>query len=249
MDVSARQLGDQLGRPILSLATFSFLDLSAQALLLREYAKNNPERMRAVVLLMHGETLRRVGSESYYLGVLSDFWAGRDECRTDDVLSHVSCLLGVDCFKGRILSRVVPVPLSGAYGRRYGFNVDLERYLTREHGSAIDPEPQPFQGRVEYRLSPTLERASRAFRAAVPPGAKLFVGLTPAPARFAGPGYPQLHSELLRQWSRWLEADATLTDLPPTLPDDSFVRTTHLSEKAVPLYTKALGTALETRLR
>src|SRR5262245_6769094 len=34
MDVSARQLGDQLSRPVLSLATFSFLDLSAQALLL-----------------------------------------------------------------------------------------------------------------------------------------------------------------------------------------------------------------------
>src|SRR6266567_7671003 len=67
MDVSARQLGEQLGRPVLNLGTFSFLDLEAQGLFLRQYAQANAGRLRAVVLLMHPEALRRVGSEGFYL--------------------------------------------------------------------------------------------------------------------------------------------------------------------------------------
>src|SRR6266496_1442473 len=83
MDVSARHLGERLGRPVLNLGTFSFLDLNAHALLLREYARANPGRLHAVVLLMHPEGLRRVGSEGYYLRVLTNFWNGDDGCHLD----------------------------------------------------------------------------------------------------------------------------------------------------------------------
>src|SRR6266496_2698111 len=144
MDVSARRLGEQLGRPVLNLGTFSFLDLKAHAMLLGEYARANAGRLRAVVLLMHPEALRRVGSEGYYLSSLTNFWNGHDDCRSDTPAGLFSCAFAVDLFKGRILSRVLPVPLAGAYGRRYGFSRDLENYLSREHGSAIDPETQPF---------------------------------------------------------------------------------------------------------
>lgn len=245
MNVSARQLGEQLGRPALSLATFSFLDLNAHALMLREFAQANSGRPRAVVLLMHPESLRRLGAEPYYLAVLTNFWAGCDHCRTELLSGRASCLLGVDAFNGRILSRVVPTPLNGAYAHRYGFTRDLENFLTREHGSAIDPDSKPFAGNAEYRLAPTLERASKNFRSAVPPGAKLFVGITPVPERFAGARYPQLHADLLRQWSQWLQADVVLTNLPSTLPDDSFARSTHLKETFVPRYTEQLAAALK----
>lgn len=245
MNVSARQLGEQLGRPVLSLATFSFLDLNAHALMLREFARANPGRPRAVVLLMHPESLRRLGPEAYYVAVLTNYWAGSDHCRTELPSSRASCLLGVEAFTGRILSRVVPTPLGGTYAHRYGFTRDLEDFLTREHGSAIDPDSKPFAGNAEYRLAPTLERASQNLRAAVPPGAKLFVGLTPVPERFAGPRHPQLHTELLHQWSQWLQADVVLTNLPATLPDDSFARSTHLKETAVPRYTEQLAAALK----
>jgi hypothetical protein len=245
MNVSARQLGEQLGRPALSLATFSFLDLNAHALMLREFTCANPGRPRAVVLLMHPESLRRLSAEPYYLAVLTNYWAGSDHCRTELLSGRASCLLGVDTFTGRVLSRIAPTPLSRAYAYRYGFTRDLENFLTREHGSAIDPDSKPFEGNAEYRLAAGLERASKNFRTAVPPGAKLLVGITPVPERFAGSRYPQLHADLLRQWSQWLQADAVLTNLPSTLPDDSFARSTHLKETFVPRYTEQLAAGLK----
>ena len=248
MDVSARQLSEQLGRPVLNLATFSFLDLNAQASMLREYAKANPTRLRAVVLLMHPEALRRVGSEPYYLKVLTDFWNDQDPPPGDTVGAQAAWFLGAEIFRGRILGRALPVALNGGYGRRYGFNHDLETYLASEHGSAIDPESQPFEGNAEYRLAPTLERASRAFRSTVPTGVKLLVGITPVAEGFAGPRYPQVRTTLLREWGQWLQADATLADLPMALPDHSFVRTTHLKESAIPLYTQKLADAIKPHL-
>ena len=249
MNVSARQLGEQLGRPALNLATFSFLDLNAHALMLREFTRANPGRLRAVVLLMHPDSLRRLNAEPYYLAVLTNYWAGLDHCRTELPAGRASCLLGVDAFNGRVLTRIVPTPLSGAYAHRYGFTRDLESFLTREHGSAVDPDSKPFAGNAEYRLAATLERASKSFRDAVPPGAKLFVGITAVPERFAGPRYPQLHSVLLRQWSQWLQADFILTNLPPTLPDDSFARSTHLKETSIPRYTEQLAVEVLHELR
>jgi hypothetical protein len=249
MNLSARQLTEQLGHPTLNLGTFSFLDLNAHALFLREYARANPGRIRAVVLLMHPESLRRPSSEPYYLSVLTNFFSGHDRCQSETIPGQASCLLGVEIFQGRILARALPVPLPGAYGRRYGFTHNLESFLSRERGSAIDPDARPFEGSAEYRLAPTLERASRNFRAAAPPGVKLFVGITPTPQRFAGPGYPELQTDLLRQWSQWLQADAPLTNLPPALPDDSFVRTTHLKESFIPRYTEQLAGALKPHLR
>jgi hypothetical protein len=249
MNIFARQLTEQLGRPALNLGTFSFLDLNAHALLLGEYARANPGRLRAVVLLMHPESLRRLSSEPYYFSVLTNFLSGLDHCQTETTAGHAACLLGVDIFQGRILSRALPIPLPGAYGRRYGFTRDLETFLARERGSAIDPDSKPLEGSAEYRFAPTLERASKNFRAALPAGVKLLVGITPAPEHFAGPRYPQLHADLLRQWNQWLQADAALTNLPPILPDDSFVRTTHLKESVIPRYTGQLAGALKPHLR
>lgn len=243
MDVSARRLGEQLGQPVLSLATFSFLDLHAHALFLRAYAKANPGRLRAVVLLLHPEALRRLGSEPYYIAVLNHFWDG-----TDQSAGQLSDLTGTTIFKGRLLARALPAPLGGGYGRRYGFTRQLESFLTREHGSVIDPEVKPFSGNAEYRLAPTLERTSREFRSAMPDGVKLLVGITPAPAGFVGPRHAELHAGLLREWGRWLQADGLLEELPPTLPDENFTRTTHLKESAVPLYTERLSGALRPHL-
>ena len=190
MNISARQLSTELGRPVLNLGTFSFLDVNAHASMLRQYAQANPGKLRAVVLLMHAESLRRLSAEPYYVETLENFWAGQDHFTTETIAGQVNRALGVDIFKGRLLSRALPLPLGGAYGRRYGFTSDLESALTAESGSAIDPDPQPLTGTAEYRLAPTLEKASRTLRTAVPPGATLFVGITPAPERFAGGRYP-----------------------------------------------------------
>lgn len=244
MNISARQLSQTLGRPVLNLGTFSFLDVNAHAAMLRRYTQANPGRLRAVVLLMHAESLRRLSAEPYYVEALTHFWAGQDHFTTETIAGQVNRALGVDIFKGRLLSRALPLPLGGAYGRRYGFTRDLESALTAESGSAIDPDPQSLTGTAEYRLSPTLEKASRNLRSALPPGVKLLVGITPAPERFAGTRYPAQQADMLRQWADWLGASA-LTNLPATLPDSSFVRTTHLNESVIPAYTIALAKSLK----
>ena len=164
MNISTRQLGTELGRRALNLGTFSFLDVSAHAAMLRRYAQANPGRLRAVVLLMHAESLRRLSPEPFYLDALTNFWTARDHSNPDTASGQLNRTLGVDIFKGRILSRALPLPLGGAYGRRYGFNHDLESALTAESGSAIDPDPQSLTGTAEYRLAPTLEKASRNLR-------------------------------------------------------------------------------------
>jgi hypothetical protein len=244
MDVSARRLGESLGRPALNLGTLSFLDLNAHALLLRECVRFNPGRLRAVVLLMNPEALRRPDSERYHVNVLTDFWDARDSCSAGDAC----CLLGAGIFNGRILSRYIPVPLAGSFGRTYGFTRELEGFMSREAGSVMDPGTNAFEGNAEYRLAPTLEPASRAFQSAVPAGVQLFAGITPVPAQFAGRRHPARHAAMLKQWAEWLNADA-LVELPATLPDEDFTRVTHLKESAVPIYTERLATTLKAHLK
>lgn len=249
MDVSAIELSARLGRPVLNLATVSYLDPAAYALLLRQFSAANPGRVHAVILLMHPEALRRAGSEPYQLNVLTHFLAARDHFRTGTIEGKISRVLGVEIFEGRILSRVRPVPLGGAYGRRYGFSDDLEGFMTANYGSAAEPDSVPLTGSAEYRLSPSLEIAARKFKAALPPNATLLVGLTPVPEKFAVTGFSRQQRELLQQWGDWLGADARLDDLPASLPDEQFARTTHLKPSAVMSYTATLAEAIRSHLR
>ena len=244
MDISAKQLSQRLDRRALNLGTFSYLDLESHAALLRAYVKANPGRLRTVVLLMHPEALRRSASEPSYLRLLQSLLNDDQDVpanRSDGIMADP---LGPVAFKERLWARFLPTPLPGAFGRRYGFSRDLERFMTDERGSVFDPEPRPFQGNAEYRLAPSLQSASRAFRTAVPPGVKLFVGITPVPAGFAPSGFTARVASMLAQWSGWLQADRALVALPATLPDVSFNKTTHLKESAVPAYTETLAAAL-----
>jgi hypothetical protein len=247
--VNARQLSGALGLRALNLGTISFLDLGAHARLLREFTQANPGQPRAVVLLMHPEALRRAGSEPYPLAVLNHFLAVEDYHRAGTFAGAFNALSGVDAFQGRLLSRAVPTPFTNSFGRFYGFTADLERFMSSHDGSAIDPGAQPAKGNAEYRLSATLETLSREFRAAVPPGTKLLVGITPVPARFAGTNYPALRDQLLRDWSAWLQADAALSELPATLPDEQITGATHLKPAAVPAYTEALAAAVRAHVQ
>jgi hypothetical protein len=242
MNVSARQLSEEMRQPVLNLGTLSYLDLPAHATLLRRFASANPNRVKTVVLLLHPEALRRPAPERYHSKVLESFLAGEDDGQ------NASRWLGLEIFRARLYSRALPSPLSGAYGRYYGFTSDLEKYLVRNRGSAVDPDPRLFQGNAEYRLAPQLEAGSRVFRMAVPAGAKLVVGITPVPVSFAGRAHAELHQQMLAQWSQWLEADAALDQLPATLPDQQFSKTTHLNATGAAAYTRLLAPILESHL-
>ena len=115
--------------------------------------------------------------------------------------------------------------------------------LTRQ-GSLPELDSAPLVGSAEYRLAASLENGARQFKAALPPGVKLFVGLTPVPEQLAGRDFASTHAEILRLWGAWLGADALLTNLPATLPNDQFARSTHLKPQAVPDYTTALANSL-----
>ena len=254
MDFSAKDLEGWLppDHRVLNLATLSYVDLPACAGLLRNYVAANPDRLRVVVLLLHPEMLRGIEPVPQYLAWLQKFYDGADACDPNTVSGRLSCLLGFDILKGRLLSRVLPVPLAKSYGRYYGFTTDLHRFLTAQQGSAIDPHqfvPQPGQGNTEYRLSAKMETAGSAFRSALPPGAQLIVGITPSPQSFVTADYPVRHLTMLADWSQCLQADGVLADLPPTLPDRFFASTTHLNEAGAQLYAKILARSLRQHLR
>jgi hypothetical protein len=249
MDVSARRLAGALGTPVLNVGTFSFLDLPAHARLLQEYVRHQSSPPSAVVLLMHPEALRRLDAEPYYLAALTNYLAGRDHSEDDSWAGRIDVWTGLEAFRGRVLARLVPAPLSGAYGRRYGFSRDFEIFLESQHGSAVDPEVHPLEGTKEYRLAAGLDRASARFRAAMPDGTPLLVGITPVAESLAGRGFPAQRDEMLRQWGGWLRADALLAELPARWPDARFARSTHLREEAIPEYTALVAQALRDKLK
>lgn len=248
MDVAAPLLGERLGSPVLNLGVLSYLSLESHAALLRNFIRANPGRLRAVILLMNPEALRMVHADAWQNRALRCFLDGEDFRREDRPSDAVTGVLGLHIFQGRLMARLLPQPLPGAFGRQYGFTRDLERFLTMHRGSALDPESKPATGRAEYRLANGLKPASASLRAAVPNGVRLFVGITPLPEGYAGRGHPARHAEMLREWADWLKADAALTNLPPILPDRLFAQKTHLTEAGQREFTEQLAAALRPLL-
>ncbi|HNQ88219.1 MAG TPA: hypothetical protein PKM73_06375 [Verrucomicrobiota bacterium] len=231
MDVSAVVVSAGLEEPVRNLSTLSYVDLPTHARLLREYAVTNSGGLREVVLLLHPETLRLRDPSSYHSRQVVDFLEGRDAAPGPGVGTRLSLWLGGERLRGRCLSRWLPVPLAGEYGRFYGFTTDLERYLEAHGGSAVDPhtfDRQKAQGTAEYRLARRFELESRTFRDRMP-SARLYVGLTPAPESFVGADHATAVDRLRTQWSAWLEPDGLLTNLPVTMPDRWFASVTHLN--------------------
>jgi hypothetical protein len=241
MDISAQTLRARIGASTLNLGTFSYLGLRDYAKLLQARYANSSHRNETILLLMHPEALRRPAPDARYGRILSDYLSGMDHCETATLYHRLCCGLGLEIVRGRFLSRLLPQPLRDRYGESYGFTTGLENHLTEQGGSLLDVEPKAFSGNAEYRLADSLQLQSRAFRAALPRGTRLWVGITPVPATFAPAGYSEHYQEMLKQLHEWLEADFALTNLPPTLPDRLFSKVTHLNAEGVPIYTEQLA--------
>jgi hypothetical protein len=244
MDAQADQLGAGLGKTTLNLGTLSYLDLTAYALLLRDYSAHHPSP-KTVVLLMHPEALRLSGGNDYFNEVLTAWRAGTDLC--DPRSSKPVCWLGADIVKGRVLSRLIPFPLPASYGRDYGFNWDLWNFISQHDGSAFDPhrfDAATAHGNPEYRLAKNLKEKSRAFRKSLPPGTRLLVAITPSPRGYVLPGHDQQCEKMLQEWSAWLGADGALKSLPFSMPDDLFASTTHLNQSGAKRFTELLAASL-----
>jgi hypothetical protein len=249
MNVSAPGLGRSLGNAsaVLNLGTLSYLGLDDFALLLRHYFEANPARPQTVILLMHPEALRRPAASEYHQGLLARFYDPRRP--RPGGASRASAILGVSIFQERIATRLIPQPLGGAYGQRYGFARDLWRHLSANQGSAVDPnrfEASAEEMPVELRLAPANEAASRRFREALPEGVRLIVGMTPVPESLAAPEFDSSRRVVLERWGEWLQADRLLADLPGRLPDALFASRTHLNEVGIQSYTRDLAAAISS---
>lgn len=242
MNVSAEQLGSD----VLNLGTLSYLDLASYARLLREYLERNAGSVQRVVLLMHPAALRLGERNEYFREVIDAHWEGRDLPHAGE--SWVPRWFGAGRVRSRVLNRVLPEPLPGAYGRFYGFSADLWRYLDAHQGSMIDPrvfDLATAQGTTDFRLAPRFEAESRAFRQAIPTGVRLEVGLSPVPEGLAMPSQAERAREIMGQWSEWLQADRVLTNLPPTMPDRLFASPTHLNAGGRQAYLSTLRDVLK----
>jgi hypothetical protein len=251
MDVSAGRLGQVTASKTLNLGTLSYLDLPAFASMLRHFFAANPNEAKVVIVLLHPEFLRRVEAINLYVENLEKFYERADLCEPSSLYEQLSCFLGLEIVKGRILGRFMPVRLPREYANRYGFTTDLWRFLTDHDGSAVDPRkfvPQSGQGNAEYRLSKKLEADSSRFRLALPPRVKLAVGISPVPASFVGANYPKNYERMLADWSRCIQADVVLRELPSTLPDHWFASTTHLTEDGAQTYTDILARSVKVRI-
>jgi len=197
MDVSVPLLNRLLpqGSQTLNLGTLSYLDLPAMGDLVQNFNQVNPSRPQLVLLLMHPEALRRSGASEAHIQIIRDFYLGIDSDKAGKAWRRIA---GLSIFSGRIHSRLIPIPLPGEFAFEYGFNFGLWNYLSAHGGSAVDPaqySPAPNQGNAEYRLAKSLEAASQHFKQEIPPRCKLVIGITPAPASFVLPNYPQQHQK------------------------------------------------------
>jgi hypothetical protein len=244
MDVDAARLERASGLSCLNLATISYLDLDHHRMLLESYRQANPSHPRIVLLLMHPASLRQAVADAHFARFFEGHLSDRLTTPRRTTLDQVEWVLGLDQFRERILARLIPRPLPGAFGTKYGFTSNLEEHMTRHQGSLIDPTRQEPRGNPEYQLDPALESKSSRLRRALPPTVKLVVGLTPLPEGFPFSDYPEVSQAMLTQWAQWLGADAALQELPRTLPAPMFATATHLNEEGARQFTDRLAELL-----
>lgn len=246
MGVVARDLEAAWGEPVLNLATLSYVDLATTGRLLAECARASTASVETVVLLAHPDTLRLQGDSPYHNAQIQAFLAGQDPPAGQGIAARIAVWTGAEIWRNRVLGRWMPFVLPGEFGRYYGFTRHLDRFLAANAGSAVDPhhfEPDTAHGSAEYRLARRFEADSGRLRAALPTGVRLWVGLTPVPASFAGPDYPAVADRIRAQWAGWLRADRVLTNLPLVLPDGEFASVTHLNDGGRRRFTARLAAA------
>lgn len=255
MDVSAEALGARLHAPALNLATISYVNLESHARIISRFARANPGQLDAAVLLLHPNTLRLGESATEYIELLRHALVENGNASAERVQSFgqsiVADLLGTGIVRQRLLGRVVPKPLPGAYGARYGFTWNLWKHMTAERGSLVDPHKfdrsRPV-GSAEYRMSERVKAETKEFRHALPRGVRLAVGLTPVPESFAHPDHAAVCQGILHSLGDWLAPACVLTGLPATMPDDKFATVTHLNERGRMVFTSLLAAELDRGL-
>ena len=244
MNADALALSRNLGSEVLNLGTFSHLDLSAHAALLRRRLESSTPAPRDILLLLHPSALKRSSSEPGFERFLASRLQG-DPILAESPSRHpVEAVLGGAFLRERLLQPWIPSLLRKEFAVAYGTTWNIQRRLDQQSGSLIDPtrfDAESLRGRYEFALGNGLEAASREFRKAVPPNCRLWVGLTPVPESLALPGHADQVAGLQMTLTDWLAPAIGLTNLPTTLPDTLFATATHLNSQGVTTWTETLA--------
>jgi hypothetical protein len=253
--VDAPSLSRQLpGRPgVLSLALFIQYDLTVYAEEVADFAAANPNQLRSVVLLATPPKLGGMGMSQFnnlweqLYDPPPDGWQRLAAVKTD--------WSGARLLRRHLLSHLLATPLRLSGAAFYGFSSETEAYQTLHCGSVACPGeltiPRQKDGpRLDFNhplpLRAEIEAHSRAFRAKMPPGIKLFIGLTPVavPMAVAPPAARRQQADLLQRWNASIQADVLLTNLPPTLPYGYFTPGNHLNLMGQKFFTAKLAQEL-----
>lgn len=247
--VDAAELSRRLpGRPrVLNLALFRWLGLDTYGTEVRDFAASHPGRVHMVVLLVSSAKLTEAGRFARTWEQIHN-----PECQRD---RDVHCdWLGARLVRENLLSYLLATPLHGGGADFYGFASEIDAYMSAHNGSVLSsgsfvpPREHPPDVLPAFPLAPALETETRAFRAMMPAGAKLFVGLTPYTTASKRSAERARSTDLLRRWNAWLSADTLLTNLPATLPNCYFGPGTHLNEIGQRRFTAILARELTRQL-
>lgn len=161
--------------------------------------------------------------------------------------------LALPFMRTQLVARVFETPYPGALGNFYGFPSGVGEFMKIHNGSAVDPmaEFKPAGSRPEATDALTgfagepFRAQCAAFRAILPSGVKLWVGLTPEPVSVCSQQRAEEIRRTLLTLKKYLRADRILTRLPGTFPDQYFSTTTHLNPSGARQFTHALAGAVE----
>src|SRR5688572_30236999 len=269
MDFSAPLL-DTLLRPhrTFNLGTMSSLRLERHGELAAAYLVANSNRVTTVVLLV---TPEMVGGTSVPIAPVQEYVPADPEMRrrlreireesaqnefvaTFELVPQLSLFLALPLMKTQIVHRVFETPWKGPYGWQYGSPSGFQQHLRAHNGSAIDPVSAGERSMIEYtnktnyEITEAIKPQCEAFRAKLPKGIRLLVGLTPVPQSNPSAEYVGARDRILGELAKHLDADAQLLTLPTVMPDQYFSTTTHLNERGARLYTHILARALKLHL-
>lgn len=247
MNVDAPELSRRLNRRVLNLGTFSHLDLRSHAALLQHCLQTRSLPPSEVVLLMHPASLRRSSSEPAAASYLAACLSGETTGMLSPARYPAETALAGIVVRDRLIQPWVPAILRGDFATAYGSTRGIHRSLLAQAGSLADPstfDPAQHQGRYELTPGSGLESASRTFRSAIPPTARLRIGLTPFPESLASTQHKERTLSLLQTWSPWLQPAQTLTNWPAVWPDSRFATATHLNAQGIQEFTALLADAL-----
>lgn len=234
------------GHPAVNLGTLSYLGLDAFGLIAQRSLRIHPSAR--LLLVVHPDCLRMTSPSEPHRAILEAALGGSRtaELRPNNPLAE---FLGFEELRSRLIDRVLPEPLKGRLGTRYGFTEDLERSLLARFGTMDETSPglsPTDRASAEYRLAARIEGECRRFRDGLPGTVRLGVIVSPVPRSHALRRHTEIGREMLSKMEGWLGVTVPFPEMPWVLEDGDFGTVTHLRPEAARRYSRLMADRLAT---